>query len=527
MKAIVGDIMKKRIQRKICFACAMSIVLLSGCTSNDVNVKSIELNDFIESVNTKNENALKQTATYDEADYLIDLDCEEFTDEEINQLKTQNYNNVTKDEAKADVDMLMKVLRNSYAGYTYFGGDEAFEKAKNEMYDGIDSYSKNKINPQAFSEIIREPLSFVLDSHFGVGGEQCFDEALTYYESSKMEFRESDKGYVTVIDEENWFLPEEYEKYLKVTIAESGELVYGMFAVATTEGKEALPTNVEFQNINSDKKSIELNWIYSEVGGDQAEKSEFSVENSVAISSLSDMVPSEETYNDFNEFLNNSKKHAEYDYSVLDLRDNGGGSAEIDLLWLYGYTGEYVDINKTQYFFNSKMYIPFYEDYLAVVEDTNSPFIYFDIASNNSDLKLKLNNYYDTSSYSGINKLNGVFDNKIDKMITNPNTLFVLQSNRNYSSGELFMLMLDNVENAVSVGTNTNGCIHGGNTFDIYLPNSGVLVRYSRSIFTGFEKDFEVYGLEPDIYIGDDDAQDAVLRCIDYYTKQDETVTNT
>lgn len=514
--------MKKNFQRKICLACSMSIILLSGCTSNNnVNVKNIELNEFIESVNTKNENNLKQTATYDEADYLIDLDCEEFSDEEIKQFETPNCDNVTKDEAKADIDTMFRLLKSSYAGYTYFGGDEVFEKAKNEIYDGIDAYSKSKINQQAFAEIIREPLSFVLDSHFTVLGKQCFDEALTYYETSKMEFRESDKGYVTVIDDANWILLEEYEKYLKVTIAESGELVYGMFAVVTNDEKEALPAEIELQNPSSEKKNINIEWTYSEVGGDQAEKSEYSEEDSVAISSLSDMALADNTFNDFNEFLNNSKKHAEHDYSVLDLRDNSGGSAEIDLMWVYGYTGEYVDINKTQYFFNSKMYSKFSET--DTTEETNSPFAYFDIANDNSDLKMDLNNYYFQNNVRGTNKYNGVFDNKIDDIISNTNTLFVLQSNRNYSSGELFLLMLDNVENVISVGTNTNGCINTGNVFGIYLPNSGVVICYSRTIFTGFEKDFDVYGLEPDIYIGDDDAQEAVQKCIDYYTKSNET----
>lgn len=80
-------------------------------------------------------------------------------------------------------------------------------------------------------------------------------------------------------------------------------------------------------------------------------------------------------------------------------------------------------------------------------------------------------------------------------------------------------MMLDNVENVVSVGTNTNGCIHFGSVLPLALPNSKTMFTFSISILTGFDKDFDVYGLEPDIYIADDDAQEAVLKCIEYYSK--------
>lgn len=51
------------------------------------------------------------------------------------------------------------------------------------------------------------------------------------------------------------------------------------------------------------------------------------------------------------------------------------------------------------------------------------------------------------------------------------------------------------------------------------LPNSKTTFTFSISVVTGLDKDFDVYGLEPDIYIADDDAQEAVLKCIEYYSK--------
>lgn len=81
-------------------------------------------------------------------------------------------------------------------------------------------------------------------------------------------------------------------------------------------------------------------------------------------------------------------------------------------------------------------------------------------------------------------------------------------------------MMLDNVENVVSVGTNSNGCVHCGAVTPMALPNSKTMFTFSMSILTNLDNDFDVYGLEPDIYIADEDAQEAVLKCIEYYEKE-------
>ena len=497
---------------------AILLVLLSitavGCSSvNTEEVKNLTLDNVIKTVNEKNKAFLKRDATYDEAEYMKDYENINFSDAEVKSLYTYDYNNVTKEEAKEDVDMMFRVLKSLYAGYTYFGGDVAFNQAKEEIKDNIDSYEKSKINPQALAEIIRESLGFVKDSHFGILGEQCFDEAHTYYEASRLEFRKTDSGYFTIIDDKRYYLPEEYEKYLKITISESGELVYGIFAVVTDSEKVGLPVEIKLTS-GSKTKDIETEWIISAVGGDQAKQSKYSEENSVAISSLSDMSLTEYNFAEMNDFLNNSKKHSEHDYSILDLRENDGGTAEIDMMWIYGYTGEFADISYPLITYMGDIYNEIFK-YYDIGEE---PDLYSKLDIMDSKVSAK---FVDRTNQIGIIKSDGLFDTKLEGLISNPNTLFVLQSKHNYSSGEIFLMMLDGVENVLSVGTNTNGCIHTGGVLVFYLPNSSLGVGYSSSIFAGFDKDFDVYGLEPDIYVADDDAQEAVLRCIKYYSDKE------
>lgn len=492
--------------------------IFSGCSINTVSLKTVTLDDVIENVNTKNAQKLKSVSTYDETDYLIDVNSENFTDEELKAMSSSGYENVTKSEAKEDVETLFRLLKSSYAGYTYFGGDEAFGKAKNEIMNNIDAFSKNKLNQEELADIIVQELGFVKDTHFRFLGKQCFEEAHTYYESEKREFKMTeDNRYCTEIDGAFWYLPAETEKYMKLTIGESGELVYGMFAVVTDEEREKLPTSVWLEN-GDNTKEIELDWIISEVGGDQSAQTKFSEENGVAISSLADMSVTESSLSEINDFLNDSKKLAGSDCSILDLRENDGGSPEIDMFWIYGYTGKVADVSNTVYTFKDDKFERI--EMLNNAKESDELFAMFDIVKENSELiDVYTNSDNEFNNFRGVRKSDGILNCKPDKMISNTNTLFVLQSKHNYSSGEVFLMMLDNVENVVSVGTNSNGCVHCGAVTPMALPNSKTMFTFSMSILTNLDNDFDVYGLEPDIYIADEDAQEAVLKCIEYYEK--------
>ncbi len=503
--------MKKRISIILSVLILSSALLssITGCSVEDTT-EYLTLDSYIQSINEKNLEEVKVDATFDEADYLLDYENADFTEEDKSVSDVSN-GRITKEVAKQDIEALFKLLKYRYAGYTYFGGDAKFEQAKAEILNNIDSSTKNKLNKNDLREMILPALSFVYDSHFNVEGMQTFKEANTYHESSKMEFYKDSKGYYTKLDEKVWYLPSELEKYLKVTIGKSGELVYGMFAVVIDES--TLPNKAELYN-NSKKNKITLTWIVSEVGGDQSSISEYTEVNGVAISSLANMDPSGSLQN-HNEFLNNSKKHAEKENSILDLRDNSGGVADFDFFWAYGYTGEIVDMNWKQQFYLDEAYV----DY--DVDELSQSFLELDIVKNNPELK----DFYSKAVSEKYIKnqvifTDGTFDVDMDNLAKNENKLFVLQSKRCYSSGEYFIELLHNIENVLTVGTNTNGCIHTGAVSMASLPNSKLRLSFSQGINIGPDKELDIYGIEPDIYIASEDAQEAVLRCIEYYKQK-------
>ena len=505
--------MKKSISLILAVVIILSTITSAGCSKADTT-EYLTLDSFIQSTNEKNLEELQKSSTYDEAEYLIDYENEVFTEDEKSALLTGGYNRITKEEAKQDIETLFKFLKRYYAAYTYFGGDEKFNNAKQEILNNIDSSPKSKFNSNDLAEIIAPSLSFVYDSHFRIGNKQTFKEAYTYYETSKMEFYKDSNGYYTKIDDKVWYLPKELEKYLKVTIGKSGELVYGMFAVVVDES--TLPKEAELYN-NSKKNKVNLTWVVSEVGGDQANVTQYREENGVPISSLSFMDPNEFTSKQFNEFLNNSQKHAEKENSILDLRENDGGIAEVDWLWVYGYTGEFTDI--TWSMLNYPFDVNTFENDVTVTYD--SMFDEIDLIKNNPEIKTHFESVNkDYPPNAKMISSDNMFGVELDNLLENENKLFVLQSKHNYSSGELFINMLHNVENVLTVGTNTNGCIHTGMVSGVGLPNSGLGIGYSQAILIGADKELDIYGIEPDIYIASEDAEDAVLRCIEYYNNK-------
>lgn len=61
---------------------------------------------------------------------------------------------LNKSEAISDINFLFNLLNYSYAGYSYFGGDAAFENAKENIIESINSYPKEKIDSEELANIL-------------------------------------------------------------------------------------------------------------------------------------------------------------------------------------------------------------------------------------------------------------------------------------------------------------------------------------------------------------------------------------
>lgn len=68
-------------------------------------------------------------------------------------------------EAISDVTLLFEVLKYSYAGYLYFGNEEKWETAKNNILNQINAYPE-KLSVFTLQQILIKNLYFIKDNHF-------------------------------------------------------------------------------------------------------------------------------------------------------------------------------------------------------------------------------------------------------------------------------------------------------------------------------------------------------------------------
>ncbi len=90
-----------------------------------------------------------------------------------------------------------------------------------------------------------------------------------------------------------------------------------------------------------------------------------------------------------------------------------------------------------------------------------------------------------------------------------------------YSAGEAFLRQLETMSNVILVGTNSNGCLTTGNPYfeaPVYLPHSKISIVYGDELIVANDmKGYDARGTLPDLYIANEDALDAVVRCYAYY----------
>lgn len=112
---------------------------------------------------------------------------------------------ITKPQALEDLEYLFSLLKYGYAGYEYFGGDDAFIRARNNMTWSLFALIGDTIETNKFLDIIYRELQFIQDAHFTLGNYILCDYT-KYYSSRKFTFHKNDSGFFTIIDNNPYYV---------------------------------------------------------------------------------------------------------------------------------------------------------------------------------------------------------------------------------------------------------------------------------------------------------------------------------
>ena len=394
-----------------------------------------------------------------------------FSKEEIQNLVKQNNTPLTITTAQAadDVTLAFQLLSYAYSGYHYFGGDEVFFPIRNSILAELDT--KEKIKTNDLWRLLWESLSpIIVDRHFYITTNQShtFKNKREYSQSTYF-VRDLYFDDPTGID----------PQYVKRTIGPDGALTYCLAAVC--ENPATLPTTMTIEDTEHT-----LSWYLARPLSHSSFKTErVFKETTVA----DDRLPVLQNYalygsdNKIKKFLATGTSYKEHPLFVLDLRGNVGGNDSYARSWLKNFCGRNVDEKRL--------------------------------------LSTKLSNYHFAANgengHSSVGqwRTSGWSDGTLWET---DNLVFVLIDDNTCSSGESFSNMLTMGKRVVLVGTNTMGCLNFGNVNQLYLPNSGIKLRFGTnfSFYQSLEQTDGI-GYSPDLWVEPNDSLDAVVRLCNYY----------
>lgn len=227
-------------RKKLCILFVFIILAGTALHVNNLKIK----NNYRQFVTQVNENKIypKNSNKIDLSNYMYEYNPKElgipkdklkYITHVMDYSKDSSFTSpstIAKSKAISDVDFIFDVIKYSYGGYSYFGGDSTFLKAKDNIINTIEEYDNDEISVYEFGKLLLKNFEFIKDKHFTINNNSLMS-SIVYYSNENIEFKKSEDGYYTLKDKEKYYIKsindsESIDEYLKLSINKSGDLCY-------------------------------------------------------------------------------------------------------------------------------------------------------------------------------------------------------------------------------------------------------------------------------------------------------------
>lgn len=376
---------------------------------------------------------------------------------------------VTKSEAMSDIDFLLRMLREDYGAYEFFGGDEAFG-------------GEVRLPVIDFTALISDALGGTIsDRSFVVRDEPVTPSDKLYHVRNEYFTRDGDDFYyhgskVLSVD------GGDPHDYIKPTVAPNGAIVYSMwrsfptgfdptaaFIVAELEGAE--PANFRWSSAYIDSFT---NYSFGE---SFREGSSTSPDGSVTVP----VVASSDLGRAGDRFVESADRPSDEKALVLDLRVSGGSDETYIRRWLETYAGEPSEVNELRLHRSSPMNNAIFE--------SDEPFGTVISSSEGKNVELD-----------------------------DGRTLIVLVGG-NTGAAETAQQLASRISNVITVGGISGGAALTADPTTRYLPSSGIRLTFGTTLrlSTGMFSENGGTCLHPDLYANPADALVFAREMVAYY----------
>ncbi len=438
---------------------------------------------------------------------LTDAELQSLTryDRRLSEGKT-----LSAEDAKSDVDLLFKTLRCTYGGYTYFGGDPAFENARKNIL----SWALAKGEALTVGDLKRYilyELRFIRDGHFTVSSQRVSlprhffaDTAVPFFQDSAGFYclRDGQKRYIRDIDGNPHL---SFRMFLSVD--PDGALVYYVGSLGNTL-KQQLTARVTLEHHDTLQLTLTRPSLYDRQR-DRAD--EAALPSQIPIARVGSFGAVDEPA-----LLSDAARLGGSPLAILDLRGNGGGSVSLMGRWLDAFYGADQTDSPPQsggyaINFQTRAVGGLMLRLARAGEDTLSRYYYPGYTFSTRDIA-----YLQSAADSGVNR--SLVTRRPNRRMPRSGLLVVLMDKDTMSAAEHLIAGLMNMDNVLFIGTNSYGATLSDKGIPVVLPRSGLELQYGSSLYILFNEGVvnEEMGFCPDIWV----PEDALTRTLALLARQ-------
>ncbi|MBU7032765.1 MAG: hypothetical protein HXS53_09560 [Theionarchaea archaeon] len=427
---------------------------------------------------------------------------EELTNEDLAfDVHATDHKDVTREEAREDVEYLFYLISQGYSGYEFFKQRGDFDQASQEILERLED--QPLWSPREFSDLIHEHLSFISDGHFCVGFHYYYEHE-DFWHNADVELQMIQGDYYFTSDHKTWKIHsvngESPPRYIFPSLNCEGEPVYifGMLSKSLPEPLQVTGTK------GTEQRTFEIRLDCSDFSSDDL----FLEENYdgipvIAVRSFYDLYHME-----LEQFLKTALLYKGGEYLILDIRGNGGGMSHWPEEWVKEFSGKSLG-----YFTNTKL-----GNRTTIMGGINSIMFFRENLSDPTYLEYAVR-YYE--------KLLSDLDQRRQaptwtpleipriQSVSNTTTLILLTDKITASAGEVLIGYLRQLDNVIMVGENSAGVCTFWSKLPYRLPNSNLPVALSPSLNFPADLEFiEERGMFPDLWVPSESALEYALKAI-------------
>ena len=403
---------------------------------------------------------------------------------------------ISAQQAAEDVERLFYLFSHGYSGYAFFNQNGEFEQARERILQELPS--RSSWSSDAFSSLLHDHLSFIVDCHTKIGDFQYAGHQDFWYDTH-LELTLENGGYAFEADDAVYTVVSinggDPAPFILPSLNDQGEPIYRLGLLSSAEPAPLLLTaadetgerqfEIELQRSNFTYFSED---IFREdiIGGIPV----------VRVRSFSDRYADE-----LNQFVKTASSHRGEPVIIVDIRGNHGGNERWPINWIRGLTGERAESVFIFSELTSKTTMAGRANVFDYLYDQNPDVsLYRDDGERHTLIA--------EAFESGTRQPNWVGPYfPLVPLIPN-NTMVILVTNGSVASaGEGLIMRLSQAENVVVVGENSMGCLTFGNGGAHQLAHSKLKVWLPINFGLFLDKEFrEEVGLRPDLWVPAEDA---------------------